>query len=100
MAWRFHAIDATLSPWPCRLDGVEAHEGPRNISQDNLTHWLISTQVAAGVALGDLALLVLVDGAAAPFPRADQPRVAAGARERVFVGRGRCGQDDDGQAVF
>ena len=45
MAWRFHAIDATLSPWPRRLDGVEAHEGPRNISQDNLTHWLISTQV-------------------------------------------------------
>ena len=37
MAWRFHAIDATLSPWPRRLDGVEAHEGPRNISQDNLT---------------------------------------------------------------
>ena len=28
-----HAIDATLSPWPRRLDGVEAH--------DNLTHWLI-----------------------------------------------------------
>ena len=27
MAWRFHAIDATLSPWPRRLDGVEAHEG-------------------------------------------------------------------------
>jgi len=26
MAWRFHAIDATLSPWPRRLDGVEAHE--------------------------------------------------------------------------
>jgi hypothetical protein len=23
---RFHAIDATLSPWPRRLDGVEAHE--------------------------------------------------------------------------
>ena len=23
MAWRFHAIDATLSPWPRRLDGVE-----------------------------------------------------------------------------
>ena len=26
------------------LDGVEAHEGPRNMSQDNRTHWLISTQ--------------------------------------------------------
>ena len=36
-----HAIDATLSPWPRRLDGVEAHEGPRNFSG---THWLISTQ--------------------------------------------------------
>ena len=24
MAWRFHAIDATLSPWPRRLDGVES----------------------------------------------------------------------------
>ena len=45
MAWRFYAIDATLSPWPRRLDGVEAHEDSRNISQDNLTHWLISTQV-------------------------------------------------------
>ena len=40
-----HAIDVTLSPWPRRLDGVGAHEGPRNISQDNLTHWLIFTQV-------------------------------------------------------
>jgi hypothetical protein len=29
MAWRFHAIDATLSPWPRRLDGAEVHEGPR-----------------------------------------------------------------------
>ena len=28
------------------LDGVEVHEGLRNSSQDNLTHWLISTQVA------------------------------------------------------
>ena len=27
-----HAIDATLSPWPRRLDGVEAHEGPRKIT--------------------------------------------------------------------
>ena len=40
MAWRFHAIDATLSPWPRRLDGVETHEGPRV----TLTHWVISTQ--------------------------------------------------------
>ena len=32
MAWRFHAIDAMLSPWPRRLDGVEAHEGPRKIT--------------------------------------------------------------------
>ena len=22
MTWRFHAIDATLSPWPRRLDGI------------------------------------------------------------------------------
>jgi hypothetical protein len=36
-----HAIDATLSPWSRLLDDVEAHEGPRNTSQDNLTHWLI-----------------------------------------------------------
>ena len=36
MAWRFHAIGATLSPWPCRLDGVEAN-------------WLISTQLEAGM---------------------------------------------------
>ena len=45
MAWRFHAIDAPLSPCPRRLDGLEAHEGSRNISQDNLTHWLISTRL-------------------------------------------------------
>ena len=25
----FHAIDATLSQWPRRLDGVEAHKGPQ-----------------------------------------------------------------------
>ena len=25
MAWKFYAIDATSSPWPRRLDGVEAH---------------------------------------------------------------------------
>ena len=43
MAWRFHAIDATLSPWPRRLDGVE-------VSRNNLTHCLISTQVASGTA--------------------------------------------------
>ena len=24
----------TLAPWPRRLDGVEVHKGPRNISQD------------------------------------------------------------------
>ena len=28
-----HAIDATSDPWPRRLDGVEAHERPRNSSQ-------------------------------------------------------------------
>ena len=42
--WAPHAIDATLSPWPRRLDGVEVHKGLRNNSQDNLLHWLISTQ--------------------------------------------------------
>ena len=40
-----HAIDATLSPSLCLLDGVEVHKGLHNSSQDNLTHWLISTQV-------------------------------------------------------
>jgi GTPase SAR1 family protein len=45
MAWQFHAIGATFSSRPCRLDGVGPHEGPHNIPQDNLTHWLISTQV-------------------------------------------------------
>ena len=38
MAWSFQAIDATLSPRPRRLDGVDVHEGPRNISQDNDFH--------------------------------------------------------------
>ena len=37
--------DATLCPRPRRLDGAEAHEGLRNDSQDNLAHWLMSTQV-------------------------------------------------------
>ena len=46
MAWRFHAIDATLSPSPRLLDGVEVHEGLSQYSQDNLTHCLISTQSA------------------------------------------------------
>ena len=32
-----HAIDATLSPWPRRLDGVEAHEGPDKISTQRAT---------------------------------------------------------------
>ena len=51
MARSFQAIDTTFSPRPCRLDGVEAHEGPRNISQDNLVDCLISTQVwSAGLA--------------------------------------------------
>ena len=46
MAWNFQAIDATLSPWPRRLDGVEVHKGLRNNSH-NRTHWLISTQASA-----------------------------------------------------
>ena len=32
---------------------MEAHEGPRNISQDNLTHWLISTQARGPRAAPD-----------------------------------------------
>ena len=42
-----HAIDAMLSPQLRLLDGVEVHEGLCNSSQDNLTHWLISTQAPA-----------------------------------------------------
>jgi hypothetical protein len=34
MAWRFHAIDATLSKYLRQIDGVEVHEGLRNKSQD------------------------------------------------------------------
>ena len=45
--WVPHAIDASSSPQLHLLDGVEVHEGPRNSSQDNLTHCLISTQVSA-----------------------------------------------------
>ena len=33
-----YAVDGTLSPWQRRLDGVKAHEGLRNNSQDNRTH--------------------------------------------------------------
>ena len=33
MAWRFYAIDATLSPWPHRLDGVELTK----VHRDGLT---------------------------------------------------------------
>ena len=29
------------TPSTRRLDGVEVHKGPRNISQDTVTHWLI-----------------------------------------------------------
>ena len=47
MARRLHAIDATSSPRPQRLDGVEAHEGLRNSSQDSRSHRLISTQARA-----------------------------------------------------
>ena len=43
----FHAIDAALSPELGLLDGVEVHEGLRNISRDTLTRWLISTQRCA-----------------------------------------------------
>ena len=35
MAWSVRAIDATLPPWPRRLDGVEISR------RSNLTHWLI-----------------------------------------------------------
>ena len=31
---------------------MEVHEGPRNISQDYLTHWLISTQVSTTSVVG------------------------------------------------
>ena len=44
MVCRFHAIDARLPPFLRLLDGVQVDERLRNISQDNLTHWLISTQ--------------------------------------------------------
>jgi len=41
--WKSNVGRPTLSPWPRRLDGVEAHKDPRNIH--NITHyWLISTQ--------------------------------------------------------
>ena len=33
-----------LPPFLRLLDGVQVDEGLRNSSQDNLTHWLISTQ--------------------------------------------------------
>ena len=32
-----------------KFQAPQAHEGPRNISQDNLTHCLISTQVRGHV---------------------------------------------------
>ena len=31
MAWSFQAVDATLSPRPRRLDGVDVYEGPRTM---------------------------------------------------------------------
>ena len=64
-----HAIDATLSPWPRRLD--------------NLTHWLISTQVEALLNKG--VVLVHVDGVATEMggalklKRKDLARAPAGA---------------------
>ena len=47
MALNLHAIDAMLSTELRLLDGVEVDEGLSNSSQDNLTHWLISTQLGA-----------------------------------------------------
>ena len=53
MAWRFHAIDATLSPWLRRLDGVEVHEGPCNVSR-----YLNSlVDFHTGAVEGDVALI-------------------------------------------
>ena len=73
MAWRFHAIDATLSPWPRRLDGVEAHEGPRNKIQDNLTHWLISTQVTHHKEQPSVGAFGSYEPAASPAPTRSPP---------------------------
>ena len=103
MAWRFHAIDATLSPWPRRLDGVEAHEGPRNISQDNPTHWLISTQ-ARGPTARTLERAfhrrVRDDGAADDEPlRHVRPAHAAVPRRRHHHGAGARSPLTDREAL-
>ena len=108
-AWSFQAIDATLSPSPRRSDGVEVH--------DNLSHWLISTQVE-GTDLtfgrGPRADVALVDAARRTAGRRQfvsrrHARVRTATRwgEAVAVlkafrrrdGRARCGVFVDGEAV-
>ena len=44
MAWRFHAIDAMLFTYCGRSMAWRLTMVSRNYAQDNLTHWLISTQ--------------------------------------------------------
>ena len=78
MARRLHAIDATSSPRPQRLDGVEAHEGLRNNSQDSRSHRLISTQARAED-----------DGVDRPAQRARRPADGPGVDVRAPGVRGR-----------
>ena len=78
MARRLHAIDATSSPRPQRLDGVEAHEGLRNSSQDSRSHRLISTQARAED-----------DGVDRPAQRARRPADGPGVDVRAPGVRGR-----------
>ena len=47
MAWRFHAIDATLSPWR-RLDGVEAHWLISNTADDDHRDGPVAEALALG----------------------------------------------------
>merc|ERR1719487_2007865 len=53
MAWSFQAMDATLSPVTASVRWRGGSRSPRNISQDNLTHWLISTQARGPRAAPD-----------------------------------------------
>ena len=52
---------------------MEAHEGPRNISQDNLTHWLISTQVTHHKEQPSVGAFGSYEPAASPAPTRSPP---------------------------
>ena len=102
------------TPSTRRLDGVEVHKGPRNVSQSNVTHWLISTQVcilrlelAARAARevherpGETAGRALLLGGADRLARSTAPRrgVEGRARREGRVQESRAARQNSSEAA-